>query len=375
MADLRLVCCFILRFPQKPRPASPKSVLRRSARILTLVCALCSPLLARAQSPPAVTFQFSNGVPQLSITGDVGAPCVVQYATSLSSNSIWLSLTNTTLLGSAFQFSDFGSTNSDARFYRALIPVPTNMVWVSAGNFQMGSPNNEVLRSTNETRHTVNLTKGFFLAKCPLTQGGYMSLVHTNPSFFNTNHGFTLDLTRPVEQVTWFDATNFCSLLTQQDRAAGRILTTWSYRLPTEAEWEYACRGGTTNTFYYGNNLLSGMANFDGVFEYYGGVGTSNNPAGIVLNRTSAVGSYQPNSWGLYDMAGNVWEWCQDWFANYPNGTQTDPAGPVSGSNRVFRGGAFNVPGKNCRSACRNSYAPSTGFNTLGFRVVLSYGP
>ena len=125
----------------------------------------------------------------------------------------------------------------------------------------------------------------------------------------------TNELRHPVEQVTWFDATNYCALLTERERLAGRLPEGYVYRLPTEAEWEYACRAGTTSAFHYGPALRSGMANFRGRYEYDSLVGTTENPAGIWLGRTTEVGSYAPNAWGLYDMHGNVWEWCQDWWA------------------------------------------------------------
>jgi sulfatase modifying factor 1 len=184
-----------------------------------------------------------------------------------------------------------------------------------------------------------------------------------------------LDLTRPVEQVSWNDASNYCARLTQQEQSAGHIFAAWVYRLPTEAEWEYACRAGTTTPFYYGNDLRSGMANFDANYEYVGGFGTTNDPSGVFLDRTTSVGSYQPNAWGLYDMAGNTWEWCQDWYAVYPTNSATNPQGPATGSQKIFRGGALNSFGKECRSAMRDSYNPALGFNTVGFRVVLSAGP
>jgi formylglycine-generating enzyme required for sulfatase activity len=330
---------------------------------------------ASGQSAPSLALRPGGGFAQLSVRADVGSPCTIQYTTALASNSLWLPLTNVTFFSNSFQLMDPGSSNDSVRFYRALIAVPTNMLWVPAGSYVMGSPTNETQRSSNETQHNVTLTKGFFMSKYLVTQSSFLSLMNTNPSYFTPARGFTLDLTRPVEQVTWFDATNYCSQLTQLDRAAGRIFTNWSYRLPTESEWEYACRAGTVTPVYYGSNLLSGMANFDGEFEYWAGIGTSNNPTGILLNRTSSVGSYQPNPWGLLDMAGNLWEWCQDWFGNYPTGPVTDPPGPATGLARVFRGGAFNAPGRYCRSAYRDSYLPSSGFNTVGFRVVLAYGP
>jgi sulfatase modifying factor 1 len=227
-------------------------------------------------------------------------------------------------------------------------------------------------RNTNEVRHSVTLTKGFYLCKFLVTQSNYLSLINVNPSYFKTN---AANQGQPVEQASWLDASNYCYRLTQQERAAGRIFTNWAYRLPTEAEWEYACRAGTTNAFCYGTNLLSGMGNFNGEWEYLGGIGTRYNGAGVVLNRTAIVGTYPPNAWGLFDTAGNVWEWCQDWFGNYPTNSVTDPAGPATGTARVLRGGALNAPGRYCRAAYRDRYDPASAANTVGFRVALSYAP
>jgi len=178
----------------------------------------------------------------------------------------------------------------DQTYYRAFMAVPTNMVWQSPGTFVMGSPSNEVERSANEVRHTVTLTKGFFMGQFLVTQASYLSLVNTNPSYFNTNTSF------PVEQVTWADATNYCAKLTQSEQAAGRLFANWTYRLPTEAEWEFACRAGTTTPFYAGSNLLSGMANFNGRQEYIGGTGTVFNAGGVSLGRTAAVAVIRPTA-------------------------------------------------------------------------------
>src|SRR5207244_3220038 len=131
-------------------------------------------------------------------------------------------------------------------------------------------------------------------------------------------------------QVAWADATNYCGRLTQQERLAGRIFTNWFFRLPTEAEWEFAGRAGTTTAFYAGSNVLSGMADFNGRQEYRGGTGTVFNASGVDLNRTAPVGGYAPNGGGLYDMAGNVWEWCQDWFGSLATSSVADPQGAAS---------------------------------------------
>jgi formylglycine-generating enzyme required for sulfatase activity len=325
-----------------------------------------------AQSQPRLTLQVTNSSARLSVTGNIGSPISFQYRTGFGTNTAWVALSNITLLSNPFTALD-PSAASTQRFYRAAITVPSNFVWIPAGSFLMGSPTNEVTRvSTVETQHNVTLSRGFYLSKFLVRQSDYRSLMNTNPSYFNTNNGYTLDLSRPVEQVSWSDATNYCGKLTQQAQLAGSLFANWAYRLPTEAEWEYACRAGTTNVFSYGNNLSNGMANFNSESEYVGGIGTVVNSTAVPANRPVAVGGYQPNNFGAYDMVGNVWEWCQDWFANYTASPVTNPQGPATGSQRVFRGGAFNSPGAVCRSANRNKTDPAFGANTIGFRVVFA---
>ena len=283
-------------------------------------------------------------------------------------------MSNFTLLNNSMSLLDPSHATNEQRFYRIMLIVPTNAAWIPPGTFTMGSPTNELLRAVTETQHVVTLTKGFYLASYPVTQGSYLALMNTNPAYFTPANAFSADLSRPVEQVSWSDATNYCAKLTQQEQTAGRILTGWSYHLPTEAEWEYASRAGTTTPFYTGTNLLFGMANFNIQYEYVGGVGLTNSSDGTFPNRPSPVGSYPANGLGLYDMAGNVWEWCADWAGSYATNSVIDPQGPPTGTARIFRGGAFNTTGEDCRSARRNSVSPNTDVNTIGFRVVLS-GP
>jgi sulfatase modifying factor 1 len=239
--------------------------------------------------------------------------------------------------------------------------------WISPGTFTMGSPVTEIGHSASEAQHTVTLSHGFFLSKYELTQREYLAVMSENPSTFIG------DLNRPVENVSWSDATNYCETLTASEQAAGRLPRGWAYRLPTEAEWEYACRAGSTAPFHYGPDLLSGMANFDGLAEYHGAVGTVQTSDGIYLGNTTAVGSYQPNGWGLYDMHGNVWELCSDWFGEYPEGAITDPKGPPSGPWRIIRGGGWSRWGADCRTAQRSLPAPSFPDYAVGFRPVLGF--
>jgi formylglycine-generating enzyme required for sulfatase activity len=250
--------------------------------------------------------------------------------------------------------------------------VDTNLVFIQPGTFTMGSPASEALRFADETQHLVTISRGFWMGKYLVTQGEYLAVVGSNPSYFTPTNGYSQDLTRPVEQVQWNDATNYCALLTARELAAGRIPTNYVYRLPTESEWEYACRAGTTAAFYLGNSLSSGQANFWGRYEYDASSGQINNPGGIYLHTTTPVGSYAPNGWGFYDMIGNVWEWCQDFYSTYPTGPVTDPQGPASGSNHLARGGDWGGFARFCRSAQRSGDVPAPTSRRIGFRAVLA---
>jgi formylglycine-generating enzyme required for sulfatase activity len=245
--------------------------------------------------------------------------------------------------------------------------VPTasiEMLWCEPGTFMMGSQENEVGRELHykgkmklgETRHQVTLTKGFYLGKYEVTQAQWKKVMGTSPSkFFGEN--------RPVEQVNWTEALRFCQELTLLERKAGRLPDGWEYALPTESEWEYACRAGTTTVFSFGDSLSSKQANFKGTEPYGGAVGPS-------LKQTTNVGSYAANPWGFFDMHGNVWEWTADWYqAAYPSGNVTDPTGLASGSSRVDRGGSWLSTGSDLRSAGRHYSTPGTRHNNLGFRV------
>ena len=261
------------------------------------------------------------------------------------------------------------------RLYRAvaeqapteqLLTAPVGFVRIPAGTFTMGSPTTEKERDSDEgPQRMVTLTKGFYMSKYEVTQKEYLAVMGNNPSYFTTKDSYgkaiTPDLNRPVDQASWNHATDYCGKLTVSEKAAGRLPAGWVYRLPTEAEWEYACRAGTSTPFHYGNDLRSGTANFWGP-----------DPTGTYLDRTTTVGSYAPNAFGLYDMHGNVWEWCLDWYGGYPVGNVSDPRGPASGSYRVIRGGSWGLVSRYCRSARRSFDSPSYRLSYLGFRVVLA---
>lgn len=252
---------------------------------------------------------------------------------------------------------------SPHKFYRAVLETPpSNMVFISPNTFLMGSPTNEADRSSNEgPQTTVTLTRGYWIGKYEVTQEEYLAVVGTNPSEFPG------DLSRAVSSVTWADATNYCALLTQRELAAGRIPPGSRYRLPTEAEWEYAARAGTTTRFSYGDDpAYANTTNYAWCLDL-----------GHPDLTVHPVGQKLPNPWGLYDVHGNVWEWCSDNYDALPGGVQTDPTGPSSNivRDKVMRGGAYDYPNSSCRSASRLFRFPLWPDSDVGFRVVLGIEP
>jgi len=234
--------------------------------------------------------------------------------------------------------------------------VTLEMVYIPGGRFLMGSPENEKRRSDSESpQHDVRVPP-FFLGKYPVTQAQYRAVMGENPSKFKGAN-------RPVETVTWNHATEFCQKLSQR--------TGKTYRLPSEAQWEYACRAGTTTPFYFGKTITTDLANYRGTSIYGSG------PKGVYREQTTDVGSFPPNAFGLYDMHGNVWEWCLDvWHENY-NDAPTDGSDWVFGEDsrfRMLRGGSWYGNPWDCRCAdrCRNDAGYEYFF--IGFRVVLLPG-
>ncbi|MDR1955468.1 MAG: SUMF1/EgtB/PvdO family nonheme iron enzyme [Treponema sp.] len=235
-------------------------------------------------------------------------------------------------------------------------PVPDGFVRINGGTFTMGSPASEAERYNDEgPQHQVRVSS-FYMGKYEVTQKEWVAVMGSNPSKWKGDN-------LPVEQVSWYDAIDYCNRRSQREgltpaytRSGDTV--TWNrgangYRLPTEAEWEYACRAGTTGPFNTGNNITTNQANM------VGGAGSTKN-----------VGSFAPNAWGLYDMHGNVYEWCWDWFGTYTSGAQTDPAGAASGSSRVLRGGCWFYSAGYLRSANRYNITPSDRYSGYGFRLV-----
>ena len=234
--------------------------------------------------------------------------------------------------------------------------LSTNWVQLKPGAFTLGSPSQDADRGSDESPPTqVTITQGFWMHRHEVTQGEYLALMRTNPA------AFTGDLNRPVERVSWQEAVNYCVKLTVQEQQAGRLPRGYVYRLPTEAEWEYACRAGATTRFGYGDD------------PQYSALGQYAWSAANGGDKTHPVAHKKPNAWGLYDLHGNVWEWCLDWYApSYPGGKAADPTGAKSGLKRVVRGGCWNNPAAVCRAANRNAYPPGRRSNGVGFRVVLA---
>jgi formylglycine-generating enzyme required for sulfatase activity len=247
------------------------------------------------------------------------------------------------------------------RFTYVIPAPPTGFVFIPPGTFVMGSPasESEAQGRTNEQQHRVTISSSFYMAARQVTQREYQNIMGTNPS---TVKGDNL----PVETVKWYDAVRYCNersvkeglrpVYTINGQHVTMNMGVNGYRLPTEAEWEYACRAETATPYYTGNTITTSQANFSDAHR-----------------QPLEVGRFPPNKWGLYDMAGNVWEWCWDWSASFTGEAQTDPTGVANGDRRIVRGGAFNNTIGNLRSAYRGSDYPGTGKDNLGFRVVRSY--
>jgi formylglycine-generating enzyme required for sulfatase activity len=245
--------------------------------------------------------------------------------------------------------------NHQAKYFKEDLSngITLEMVQIPGGSFMMGSPASEKGRTQDESpQHQVNVP-AFSMGKYVVTQEQYQQIIGKNPSSFK-------GAKRPVEQVSWKNAVEFCQKLSEK---TGR-----EYRLPSEAEWEYACRAGTTTPFHFGETITTELANYNGTSIY------ASEPKGKYLQKTTDVGSFPPNAFGLYDMHGNVWEWCQDdWHNNYIDAPK-DGSGWTSrsGNTKLLRGGSWYFNPGNCRSAYRHYSNLDHNNIRIGFRVVCS---
>lgn len=219
--------------------------------------------------------------------------------------------------------------------------VKLEMVLIQPGTFKMGSKKNDKDHREDETLHEVTLTKPFYLGKYEVTQEQWEAVMGDNPSFAK---GAKL----PANGISWDQCGEFVKKLNAK--------TNHVFRLPTEAEWEYACRAGTTTAYSFGDEITPKDFNYDE----------------SKIGKPVVIGSYKPNAFGLYDMHGNVWEWCEDWHGYYPARPVTDPKGPATGEYRIIRSGSFYFSGTMARSATRYGYSPTDKYSFIGFRLAKS---
>ena len=255
----------------------------------------------------------------------------------------------TTVSGGAAQQPGVVITGGESRANHRVDDLELELIWVKPGTFKMGTAHDDPDRHKSDgPLRRVTLTRGFWLGKTEVTQAQYEAVTGTNPSALKS-----AGPRAPVERVSWIDAMAFCRKLTERERAAGRLPEGFAFTLPTEAQWEYACRAGTTGAYPGEPDAMSWHAANSG-------------------DTTHPVATKQPNAWGFHDMAGNVLEWCLDWYEPaYPPGPATDPAGPRRGYYRTARGGSWRTPVEIGRSAVRAGGSAGRQDYTLGFRVAL----
>jgi sulfatase modifying factor 1 len=380
---------------------------RRIPDSIYSICSICFVLLlalpgiGRAGPPSISTVTLVGSSPRLEIVGDPGATNQIQAATNLSQGT-WVVLTNIVVTQSPYPFVDTSIAARSHRFYRVVeftapSSLPSGMALIPAGDFQMGDTFYE--GAVYELPiHTVYVS-AFYLGKYEVTKALWDEV-----KSWSATHGYSYDnagsgkaTNHPVQSINWFDMVKWCNARSEMsgrvpayytDAGLTQVYKTgqvapyvnWQagFRLPTEAEWEKAARGGASGHRFPWTNvdtITHAQANYysDSSYPYDVSPTRGYNPKfnDGVMPYTSPVGSFAPNGYGLYDMAGNVWEWCWDWAGNYPSTPQTDPHGPDTGSTRVGRGGNWNYYAEHCRNSYRYGNPPTDSATNIGFRCAL----
>ena len=356
--------------PYVPEGAGTRGLLRlwirrRSDRgtvavrcVLLLLSLLSGTRISADEAPIRLAIEWSAGTEGVAEVSFAASPGTFYRLSESRELRLWTIRQTGVAAVDAVKLA-IGTAETSSAFFRVeIIPVRPleQMVWIEPGEFMISSPPDEVGRflDKEDPQTSVSLTRGYWISQHEVTQGEFEALLGFNPSLFKG------EPRRPVEKVNWIHAVQYCVKLTEREREAGRLPEALEYRLPTEAEWAYAARAGTTTRFSYGDD--PGYQRL-GDYAWYGG------NSGL---RPHPVGQKLPNPWGLYDMHGNVFEWCSDWFGPLPGGSVTDPQGPESGTDRIIRGGYWDSAPAFCRSAMRVHFPPATQISYLGFRIVLA---
>lgn len=337
-------------------------------------------------------------VPRLTIRGAVGVTHEILVATNLD-QAEWVVVTNLVVTESPYVFIDGNPPSATRRFYRVRVPPPAGMRLISAGVFVMGDVLNDG-RESEQPIHSVQVS-AFHASEREVTQA-----LWDDVRLWALEHGYQFDspgagkdLQHPVYAISWYDAVKWCNARSEREGRTPAYYTdallteryktgqvnpsvdwTTGYRLPTEAEWEKAARGGSVGMrFPWGMTISHNEANYFSSDPYSYDVSLSRGAcptyADGPLPYTSPVGAFAPNAYGLYDVAGNVFEWCWDWYGAYDGTAAEDPRGPISGSTRVFRGGSWDAYAEHSRVASRNSLGPEASYYFVGFRPVLPVEP
>ena len=378
-----------------------KSTIKKYGAVSVL---LLAGVAARGQAP--VITNIAIGA-QLTIVSEIGVTNQIQYTNRLAGSNRWFLLTNLWVAQSPYSFLDVGASSEAARFYRVVAlsnpvpPAPSGMALIPAGSFTMGNCMDPKEGWSDELPlHTVYVS-AFYMDKYDVTKAlwndVYNWAIAHYYSFSSGASGKTAN--HPVQMMTWYDCVKWCNARSEKDGRTPAYYTdaglsmpyrsqevapyvNWSsgYRLPTEAEWEKAARGGLSGQrFPWGNTISWSQANYygdAGAFSYDSAPTSGYDPAFNDGDTpyTSPVGYFAPNGYGLYDMAGNVWQCCWDWWGLYGSDSQSDPRGPTTGTTRVIRGGRWSYEACYCRTANRNANPPSIAETLMGFRSVLPPG-